>query len=133
MKSKQFVLTGASVSLALSMAAKKPGRAFDIDRALVIVAAIAIAFLVLCGLARAFRTKRPVAPKRDYWVKTDDKHISNAGGCSMPGTRASGKGSCADNPNMAPVLEASFNGVQIIKQSLLLEDHLNKEETRCTN
>ena len=49
----------------------------------------------------------------------------------MPGTKAGGKDSCADNPDLDPILEVSYNAQQMIKQSLLLEDHLNQPKKRC--
>lgn len=142
------------------MVAKKPSvpHALGKNGVALVAAALAAAFLLLCGLSWLFRgdsrtssgqksgmisSRQNAKPKPNpkpgdgrvggaEWLRADGAGaVPHTGGCSMTGTKAGGKGSCADNPDIAPVMEASFNAVQIIKQSLLLEDHLNKEETRC--
>nr|WRJ69870.1 hypothetical protein TetV2_00425 [Oceanusvirus sp.] len=40
-------------------------------------------------------------------------------------------GACGDNPDLDPVMSASYNMVQAVKQTILLEEHLNMPRKRC--
>ena len=97
------------------------------------IAAIALALALAAAAAwwacaRAARRARPEEAEQEAGAEAEAGH---AGGCSLPGTKAGGKHSCADNPGLDPVLEVSYNAQQMVKQSLLLEDHLNQPKKRC--
>lgn len=97
------------------------------ERTLVVVVGVAALFLALCGVWWRFARRGPSPPpKKPASTPTSASAPDPAGGkvCTAGG-------GCSGNPELAPVMEAWFNGVQIIKQSLLLEDHLNNVELRC--
>lgn len=116
-------------------------RGFDLDRALLITAGVLVAVLLLAGLVAVLLPRKAVGLPPRYavagvapagqWVKSGDKGVPHAGGCSMPGTKGGSKGSCADNPELDPILECSYNAKNIVKQSILLEDHLNNPAKMC--